>query len=288
MKLALGCVQFGMPYGVANAAGKVSEKETREILSAAHYAGVDTLDTASSYGDSESNLGEFGIKDWKVITKLRPILPECHKIADWVITEIHGSCRRLKVDAVEGVLIHHLPDLFSKKGLSLVEGLQKAQTNGLTKRIGVSIYSPEDLDRVASLFWPEIVQAPFNILDRRLLDSGWATKLEEAGSQIHIRSVFLQGLLLMNPADRPEKFKKFDAVWKMLDAFCAKQDKTSLQFCLQYALSHAEFQRVVVGVASKGQLLQLLEAAGEKIHTDFDPEIEIPQGLIDPRCWNNF
>ena len=58
-KLAIGTVQFGMNYGIANNSGKINYNEAKSILEYAENVGADTLDTAIIYGDSESTLGEF-------------------------------------------------------------------------------------------------------------------------------------------------------------------------------------------------------------------------------------
>ena len=152
MKLALGTVQFGLDYGVANTAGRVSEADARGIMAQAAQRGMDILDTAIAYGDSERVLGGLGVSQWKVVTKL-PIVPrQCVDVVDWVEKEIKQSMNRLKVNQLHGVLLHRPDQLLDSIGQDLYLGLKTIKENGLTKRIGVSIYEPVELNQIFDRF----------------------------------------------------------------------------------------------------------------------------------------
>lgn len=71
-KLALGTVQFGLEYGINNQAGQVSPEAIARILSECRLHGVDTLDTARTYGTSEAVLGQQDLTGLRVVTKLKP------------------------------------------------------------------------------------------------------------------------------------------------------------------------------------------------------------------------
>src|SRR3990172_7099104 len=106
MKLALGTVQFGLPYGVANLHGQVSFDEARAILNYAETAGLDMLDTAVAYGNSEQHLGEIGVTQWQVVSKL-PAIPEaCADVAAWVGASVEASLQRLQIRQLHGLLLH--------------------------------------------------------------------------------------------------------------------------------------------------------------------------------------
>jgi aryl-alcohol dehydrogenase-like predicted oxidoreductase len=106
-RLALGTVQFGMTYGIANQQGKINFVSATEILEYAYASGIDTLDTAIAYGDSEQCLGSIGVKSWKVISKL-PKMPESTPdILNWVNQKVHGSLTRLQLPKLYGLLLHH-------------------------------------------------------------------------------------------------------------------------------------------------------------------------------------
>ena len=91
-------------------------------------------------------------------------------------------------------------------GTAIVKELLVLRERNIISKIGISIYSPEILEEISELCCFDIVQAPFNIFDQQLLLSGWSDKLKEIGVEIHTRSVFLQGLLLMKQASLPTYF----------------------------------------------------------------------------------
>jgi aryl-alcohol dehydrogenase-like predicted oxidoreductase len=262
MKLALGTVQFGLDYGVANIGGRVNKDEVRAILAAAAQNGINTLDTAIAYGDSESVLGSFGVGHWQVVTKL-PSVPEgCGDVVSWMALEIQQSMARLNVSQLRGVLLHRPGQLLENKGQELYRALQSTKENGLVQKIGVSVYEPAELDQLFDRFELDLVQAPLNILDRRLVDSGWAKQLKNAGVELHTRSAFLQGLLLMPAGDRPRKFNQWSDIWSVWDKWLDKHSLSPLQACLHYLNGVLEVDRVVVGVDSVRQLNQIIGASG--------------------------
>ena len=260
MKLALGTVQFGQSYGVANKAGQVPAAEAKAILEYAVLNGISMLDTAIGYGDSEQRLGDIGISDWQVVSKI-PAVPEgCGDVGDWVIKSVEGSLQRLGIRRLYAVLLHKPQQLLSADGGQIYAGLQQLKESGLVQRIGVSIYDPAELDELFRGFAFDVVQAPFNLLDRRLIDSGWMSRLAAKGAELHVRSIFLQGLLLMPPGDRPAKFNRWQEHWLAYSEWLRSCNLTPLQACVRYSLSFPEVARVIVGVDNLAQLRTIVEA----------------------------
>ena len=260
MRLALGTVQFGLNYGIANQQGQIYHDEAQAIIEHARASGMDTLDTAIAYGDSERRLGEIGILDWQVVSKL-PAIPEgCSDISKWVADAVNESLYRLRIKSLYGLLLHRPQQLAGQVGDRLYHALQQLKHDGCVRKIGVSIYDPEELDALAERYPIDIVQAPFNIMDRRLIDSGWLSRLAEQGTELHVRSVFLQGLLLMTPSDRPKKFNRWASLWSKYDNWLMQTGLTPLQACLRHALSFSEINKVIIGVESPNQLKEILQA----------------------------
>lgn len=285
MKLALGTVQFGLNYGVANTTGRVSAEAASAVLSKAQDCGMDTLDTAIAYGDSEAVLGGLGVKRWKVVSKL-PAVPEgCPDVAQWVMEQTQGSLQRLGLSCLHGLLLHRPGQLLESEGPELRAALHSIKAQGLVAKLGVSVYGPAELD----LFWQtyrfDLVQAPLNILDRSLIDSGWANRLKDAGVELHTRSAFLQGLLLMPADKRPEKFARWADVWQEWDRWLAVTGLTPVQACLRYANALDAIDRVVVGVDSVLQLDEIMAAAEGVLDTlpEFKPLQD--DRLINPASW---
>jgi aryl-alcohol dehydrogenase-like predicted oxidoreductase len=259
--LALGTVQFGLDYGIANQRGRIPDAEARQILDRARLAGIDVLDTAIAYGDSELRLGVLGTAGWQVVSKL-PELPEaCPDILTWVRGAVEGSLQRLRRRRLSGLLLHRPRQLLEAGGERLYDALVRVKQEGLVDRIGMSIYDPAELEAFHGRHRLDIVQAPFSILDRRLANTGWLRRLADQGVEVHVRSVFLQGLLLMPPGRRPKRFDRWAALWSRWDAWLRDNHLTPLQACLRYALSFPEISRVIVGVDIVDQLEEILEAA---------------------------
>ena len=262
MKLALGTVQFGQSYGVANKVGQVPAAEAKAILEYAASNGIDMLDTAIGYGDSEQRLGEIGISDWQVVSKIPAVPDGCGDIGNWVIKSVQGSLQRLGIRRLYAVLLHKPQQLLGVDGGQILAGMQQLKESGLVQKIGVSIYDPAELDDLFRGYEFDVVQAPFNLLDRRLIDSGWMSRLATKGTELHVRSIFLQGLLLMPPEDRPAKFNRWQVHWSAYDAWLRSAEVTPLQACVRYSLSFPEVARVIVGVETTGQLQAIVEATG--------------------------
>ncbi len=261
MKLALGTVQFGLNYGIANNHGKVTFKEAPKIIQYAKQSCINTLDTAIAYGDSEHRLGEIGIQDWDVVSKLPEIPFRGADISQWVITAVKGSLERLKLNSLYGLLLHRPQQLLENDGARIYRALLKLKDDGLVQNIGVSIYDPEELNSLCDQYHFDLVQAPFSIFDHRLINSGWIYRLADINTELHVRSVFLQGLLLMKPDERPEKFNRWSTLWSKYDNWLLQTEMTSIQACLRHALSFPEIRKVIIGVDSLNQLIDILSSA---------------------------
>lgn len=285
-RLALGTVQFGLPYGVSNQQGQVSEAEVQSILDLAKANGVLTLDTAIAYGESEKVLGKSTITEFEIVTKLPAIPNECQDIYGWVNMELEGSLARLNVSKVDSLLLHQPNQLLSNIGGQLYEALQKKKQEGLVKYIGVSIYSPDELDQLTEKFQLDLIQAPFNIIDNRLNEDDWFKKLALSGTRLHVRSIFMQGLLLMPTASRPKKFNRWASLWSLWDEWLEESELTPLQACLRYALSIPEIEKVVVGVDSSKQLKEILQAAKGDFPAPPSGLSSVDINLLNPSLWN--
>lgn len=283
--IALGTAQFGLDYGVANQQGKVSTEEARKIVSHALLSGINTIDTAIAYGDSEECLGRIGMADWRVISKLPEIPPGTRDIPSWVQECVHGSLQRLKVPKLYGLLLHRPNQLFELRGDQLYETMNLLKVQGLTEKIGVSIYSPNELVPIFQNFHFDMVQAPFNILDRSLESSGWLSRLKKMDVEVHVRSIFLQGLLLMKPDARPPYFYPWLRLWKEWDTWLLARGLTPLQACLGFVLSRSDIERIVVGVDKLEQLQQILAATTIDSVSPPDQLCSNDPNLINPATW---
>jgi aryl-alcohol dehydrogenase-like predicted oxidoreductase len=284
-RLALGTVQFGLPYGIANKTGQVNCAEVSNILGRAKTAGIDTLDTAIAYGESEQCLGEVGVNEWRVITKLPEIPTGCGDIVKWVEDHIEDSLNRLGLSSLTGLLLHRPGQLLESGKEELWPTLLKLKGEGVIKKVGFSIYAPDELNKLWKTYKPDLVQLPFNIFDRRLVTSGWLEKMFESAVEVHVRSVFLQGLLLMVKKNRPAKFNRWSELWDVWDSWLQKCHISPLQAALAFAMSDTRISRVVIGVDSLIQFEEILSATEVKINDYPEDLSNMDPILLNPSRW---
>lgn len=287
MRLALGTAQFGMAYGIANQNGQVTQSTAKAMLELAATQGINTLDTAIAYGESEICLGAAGVKGFKVITKLPPIPAGCGDVNQWVHEQIDASLARLGVEKVYGLLLHRPEQLLGTDGNALYQAMHRLKENGQVQKIGVSIYAPIELEALSQRFRFDLIQAPFNLVDRRLSSSGWLRRLKDEGIEVHTRSAFLQGLLLMPLLAIPPKFTPWSELWNKWHDWLACHSISAIQACLAYPLSFPEIDRVVVGADSVNQLEQIIDAALGAAPGDFPDLCCKEENLINPGRWAN-
>jgi len=286
-KLALGTVQFGLPYGVANSSGQPPLDEMHRILDCAREAGIDTLDTAVAYGDSERRLGEYGMSGWRVISKL-PARSELGGASAWARACLKQSLADLKVNNLAGLMLHQSALLLGPEGDEIHACMCAMKDEGLVGKVGISVYSPAELEAVIPRFSFDLVQLPFNILDRRMLRSGWLDRLAHLKIEIHARSCFLQGLLLMNERRRPRKFDRWSSTWGRWGGWLHEAGISPLQACLAHSLSIPQISRVLVGVDDESQLREILQSSRLETPPPPDDLFSDDDNLINPSRWNSF
>ena len=285
-RLALGSANFGLDYGVANNAGIISSSELAEILLFAHGACINIIDTAQAYGDSEARLGSLcNDNQFNFVTKIGAKFTNQTEEQN-VNNSVKQSCRRLNQSELYAVMLHRPEFLLSNHGSEVVRKLQILKEQGIISKIGVSVYSPEILMSISRLFKVDIVQAPFNLFDQQILLSGWSDKLKSNGVEIHARSVFLQGLLLMQQSDLPNYFMKywpahFEAWYKFLN----DNKADPLEVALKFALKQDWIDKIVVGVDSVSQLKELIKIEKSTEQIDFPLLACDDANLIDPSKW---
>ncbi len=253
-RLVLGTAQFGLDYGLNNTAGQPDLTHVADVLKAAHQAGLTLLDTAAAYGDSELRLGQLldGSGRFELVTKLPAGPPELVQQA------LAESLARLRRSEVYGVLFHAFEPLQAQP--AAWEALQAARAAGRVRRIGVSLYHPHEAEWLLAENWDiDLVQVPFSVFDQRFADV--LPRLEARGVEVHGRSVFLQGLLLRDPADLPPFFAPLAPKLTRLRALCAAAHVPLSAALLLFAAGTPGLTRVVIGVDSVANLRENLAAA---------------------------
>jgi aryl-alcohol dehydrogenase-like predicted oxidoreductase len=286
-RIALGTVQFGLDYGIANKAGQVPLAEATKIVKLAAEGGIDTVDTAIGYGESEPYLGQIGMTGFSVVTKLPSMPAGLTDVAGWVNAQIDGSLARLGVTQLHGVLLHNPQELLSDNGSVLFKALCGLKERSLTRKIGVSVYAPAELDSLAAKFRFDLVQAPLNLLDRRFAATGWLQRLKDRAIEVHTRSAFLQGLLLLPPGGVPTKFARWSGLWDRWHAWLERHQTAAVRACLAYPLSLPEVDRIVVGTDNGEQLKTILADAALALKAPLPDLACDDEDLINPARWPN-
>ena len=284
-KICIGSANFGMKYGLNNKI-PLSNKEIIEIFKFLKKEKKIYIDTAANYKNSESIIGKNFSRKFKIITKIKKIPKEIKDVDLWLKNEIKVSCKKLKVKKIYGLLIHDTKDLknktIAKKIYRTFDNLKKSK---IVDKVGLSIYDPNELDLHLKDYNFEIIQAPLNVFDRRIVNSGWLDKINKMGIEFFARSIFLQGLLIkdINKLDKfflpyLKKFKKFELWTKKLNI-------SKIEACIRFVNSFKEVDKVIIGVNSKAQFLENYKLI-KKPKIDVPTSIQIHSGkILDPRLW---
>ncbi len=282
MKITLGTVQFGINYGISNQHGVPTDDQLKAIFSVAKESGIEQLDTAKAYGNAEERIGKFADNQFKIITKFPDVLD-----AETLEKALSESLTNLKTNAVYGYLAHNADILIKNPALWKV--LVKAKSKGKIQKIGFSLYTPEQLDQLIQLNCiPDLVQLPYSILDRKFEKQ--LPMLKSVGTEVHVRSVFLQGLYFMNPNQLPEKLKPLESALIALHQLCAEAKLPINQVALNYVISNPNIDQLVIGIETAEQLKENLALVSNwNSPTDLFSKIEAIEvsnkSLLNPANW---
>ena len=262
--LILGTAQFGQRYGITNFHGPPTEEEIRGILAIAWEKGIKAIDTAAAYGDSETILGKV-ISDapWRIISKVpknsKPLTGKAY--GRFLRNSIYQSLRKLRRSVLDTLLIHSAADLLSGEGPYLYDKLRQFQSEGLIRKLGVSVYTGTEIEKICGKFKVDVIQAPISILDQRLIESGYLSWVQREGIEVHARSIFLQGILLTPLEDLPKIFDPIKLHIARLHEVAESRGTTVLDLCVGFVSTLKDLDGLVIGVESKAHLQQILRSA---------------------------
>ena len=168
-KIIVGTAQFGSNYGISNQRGKIKAKKVGEIFTFLKKSKIKFFDTATNYGNAEQLLGKMSQDKFQIITKLPPLPISEKKVERWVNTKFEKSLLKLNCKKIYSVLLHRPSDLLGDRGKDLFEAINNLKKKGLVSKIGISIYNYEEAKMIVNMYKFDIIQAPFNVIDQRLL-----------------------------------------------------------------------------------------------------------------------
>ena len=288
-KIILGSANFDQAYGIKK--NFIKKSEIRKLFNIASKNNIKTIDTSPVYNKSEKIIGLLNKNRFRIISKV-PKKPENIKkknIKKWLKRSVILSLKNLKVKKFECLLLHDANSLLSKDGEEIYKSMSDMKISEFTKTIGISIYDFNILDKILKKFKFDLIQVPLNIFDQRLIDTGWLKKLKKKRIEVHARSVFLQGILLLKRNKLPKKLKKLNKHWITWENWLKKNQLNPLQACLSFILNQRKLDGIVVGCDNKDQLNQILKLKQSKMENNFSRlNLNIKnRKLIDPREWLN-
>ena len=260
MKLALGTVQWGINYGISNDLGVPSDFELKKILNFSKNNGIKLLDTASTYGDSELRIKKLSKNEFNIITKISSISNK-----NSIKKQINNSLNRLGTNSIYGCLFHSPNELI--KNNHYWDQINVEKINGKVKKIGYSLYHPNELDYLLnSDIIPDIVQVPFSLLDRKF--DSYFEILNKMNVEIHVRSVFLQGIYFLNPDELPKKLIDYVKPLNKLKQIANDCSIEMLDLALNYVLNKNYINYVVIGVVNMKQIEDIFFSSNKKLNKE--------------------
>ncbi len=295
--LSLGTAQLGLSYGINNADGKPSQELANAILDCAMANGINTLDTAGAYGDSEVVIG-----NWlrTVPVEKRPFIVTKAAYLDHSSLEnlradlfrrVRESKKRLGVEQLDMLMLHSFDDYVQDKD-NVRAVMHELKAAGEVRFLGTSAYSNHDFGEIAATGF-DAVQIPLNLFDWKQIDNGGLKKLEESGMMIFVRSVYLQGLVFKTPETLAPHMEFARETLEKFQYLCNKYQLAPATLALSYALSLPGVTSLVLGsekaeqvgqnVALMQQAVTLTAQQMEEIHTLFR---DTPEQVLNPGMWN--
>lgn len=256
MSLILGAVQFGVPYGVTNHAGKPSQDAAFEAIQAAWDAGIRTLDSAQGYGQANQVIADYHAAHknrFSVINKIMRHPQDPQEVIDSLLRERD----QMQIERFDCIMFHYAPSVPDDLPHNFLDDLKK---KGLTARVGLSIDIPANYESLQSKFSFDVIQLPLNLMSQKFMPIKFLEDLQKSSTEIHVRSAFLQGVLLNKPEDAPSYLAPLAGKIRKFQDDCESLDITPLIGCLLFLLQNPLVDHIVVGAQNAGQLREIVAA----------------------------
>jgi aryl-alcohol dehydrogenase-like predicted oxidoreductase len=288
MKLGLGTAQFGIPYGATNATGQVQLEQAQAIVRLALESGIDLFDTAPAYGTAEQVVSSVLPATAKVVTKTSIARRDSYRSEDIaaIRSSFANSLTQLQRQQIYGLLVHSPDDLLRPGGNLIVELLLELRARGLAQKIGVSVYTQAQIECCMRRYALDLYQVPLNFADQRLLRSGVLKDLAGTGAEIHVRSVFLQGILLAPVDALPAYFAPWRDKLVQIRSVLHAAGIAPAAAALAFVHSKTPASYAIVGATSEFELRELLRhQAADAAALPFDEFAIDDARLLDPSGW---
>ena len=288
MEIGLGTVQFGLAYGVSNGDTKTSKAEVFKILDYLKSHSINILDTAPTYGDAERIIGGFhDLSSLNCVTKTMPVMSSAvsKNTAQATTRCFRKSLSNMNLNGCYGLLIHDPLTLFKPGVEFLIEALQEIKATAGAKKIGLSVYNPKEVDQALKLFDFDIIQLPISVFNQTFHKNGYIKSLNDRGVEVHARSIFHQGALLLEPQFLPKKLEGLVKPISNLRLIANEAGLSPMSLALSFMNSISGVHAGIVGVNSLDQLIDVKKSSTEFLSIDFDCLHISETNLNNPANW---
>ena len=278
-KIIIGTTQFGLPYGISNTKGITNKSSINKILNLSRKKKIRNLYTSNYYGKANKVLGKNNLKKFNIILKFK----ENDFLKKNIINEIKKSSKVLRMK-ISVVIVDKFESIPKEKAKKIYKHLQDLKRKKLINKFGFSIYSFKNLKKICTKFKPDIIQCPYNIIDRRIEKNNYPNFFQKKKIEVHIRSIFLQGLLLMDFKKIPKKFypwKKFFFIWHN---WIKKENITAVNACYSFVSKSKFISKILIGVNNFSQFEEIINIKVKK-KLRFPKISSQSENLINPNNW---
>jgi aryl-alcohol dehydrogenase-like predicted oxidoreductase len=285
-KIILGTVQFGLNYGISNTTGKPSVESAFAILDTAKQSGIKMLDTAQAYGNSMEVIGKYHRSRTAAFEVISKFHLNSENLQEVVINEL----KTLSISGYEALLFHSFSDFWIAEN-KVFHALRALKQNGLLKKTGVSVYTNDEFKRAIEHDEIDVIQLPFNLLDNNSQRGALMEEAKTKGKELHIRSVFLQGLFFLEEDKIPDKLSPLKPYLSHIRTVALKFGLTINQLSLAYAMSNPNIDRLLIGVLTEEQLKENLhdlayaDIVSPEVISEVDRVIVDEINLLNPVNW---
>lgn len=287
--LSIGSVQFGLDYGISNFSGVTQKDQVYKILNTAIKNNIINLDTSPLYGDAETILGKYeNIDKFKIITKTKPVTKSYidKKSYNEIRADLLNSLKCLNIDMVEGLIIHNIKDIYKDGYHYIFDALNDVKQQKLTQKIGASVYTIQDVERLLKVQSFDIIQLPLNLFSQNFIRSGIIEELYNQNIEIHVRSVFLQGVIFLSLDDFPSHLEPLQKKMRELYGLSEKYNMSLLDLALNFIKNQNKIRKLIIGVNSDQQLRSIIKSF-DRPHIDicYDGFHCDNENITNPSLW---
>lgn len=285
MKLILGTAQFQNGYGITRKKFKIEKNEINKIFSLAKLSGIKLIDTAEKYKIKNFFEIKKNFKNMHIITKYQK-LPSKNFYQN-LKKKIKNDLNQFGVKKLYLLHFHSTKELQKKNNKEIIRALKLIKyKDKLISKIGVSVYEPAEINIILKIFKPDVVQIPINILNQEFIFSGWIKKLKKMKIQIHVRSIFLQGLLLEKKGFLKKRYKSWHKELRKIDDYIVKKNIDLLYLSLNF-IRKLKVSGILFSCENRVQLSEILKCYKKKINykLNYYQFRNKNLKLIDPRKW---